>query len=183
DQHVAVAHVSELVREHAIELFLVEDAQQPIVDAYRGVGRVAPGGKGVGRRVWAHVDAGPRYSVLHCETVGQAEEHRRLGGRYLTRLRRREGNPIAEPVRRAVHHDGKEQPDVDAGRPDADHLTDYLSDEHKEDGHCDKEEGGLDLIHAPDCSTTARTSITKGRAHTRPLATSYFLVRMQVPDT
>ena len=51
DQDVAVVDVGQLVADDAAQLALVEQLQDPVGAADRGVARVAAGGEGVGRVV------------------------------------------------------------------------------------------------------------------------------------
>ena len=48
DQDVAVRHVGQLVGQHALELFLVEDPHDPLGHGHHRVLGVAAGGEGVG---------------------------------------------------------------------------------------------------------------------------------------
>ena len=49
DQDVAMQHVAELVRDHAFDLVVVHQLQDPGGERHRGVRRVAAGGEGVRR--------------------------------------------------------------------------------------------------------------------------------------
>ncbi len=79
DEDVAVAHVRQLVGDHALELLLVHDLEQTLGGGDGGVAGIAAGGEGVGRRVGDDVD------LRHGEVLalGQLSDDAVEGGRGL----------------------------------------------------------------------------------------------------
>ena len=86
-QGIAMLHMAQLMRQHARQFFLAHLGQQAGGDADRGMIGIAPGGKGVGLRIFGDVDLGHgqlrlRRQLLHQAVKLAARWRHRPGARH-----------------------------------------------------------------------------------------------------
>jgi len=111
---VAILHVRELVRQNALELFLVEDPHDALGHGHDRVLRVATGRERVRRLARDQVDARHRDAGARGQTVHDRVESGRR--RLLDWLRPISGEHhlVREPIADEIHGDGHKKGDQHA---------------------------------------------------------------------
>src|SRR5436309_248527 len=111
DQHVAVLHVRELVGQHALELFLVQDPHDSLGHRHDGVLWVTAGGKGVRRLARDQVDPRHRDAGACGQAMDDCVESRCGGLVDGFGTVRGQHDLVREPVAHEVHGQGEEEGD------------------------------------------------------------------------
>ena len=140
-EDVAVLHVRQLMTDHAFELRVAEESQDPVGRGHRGVFRTASRREGVGGVGRDHVNLGHRQACPLGEPLDQTVQPvlrpHRLG------LIHRQYDSIREPVRPEVHQGGEDERDYQTLL-----TAECAADEQQHTAKQPQERGGLEGVVA-----------------------------------
>jgi len=143
-----MAHMGELMGEHAGDLLRREQPHEPGVDGDGGMLGIAPGGEGIGLIVVDHIDLGHGQSGALGQLADQAIKLRGARLVDLPRAIHGQHHAVGIPIGEEVHRQGEEESDDHALAP-----GDEIADDEEDPGEGCEKQHGADIGHpAPPVS-------------------------------